>query len=70
MDLPNDIASCHRIIRELVSVIDGFRPQLEGYVQQIETQRNQTHLPHPNYQKTDNSADMSTLVDGNTGIHE
>ncbi len=41
MDLPNDITSCHRIIRELVSVIDGFRPQLEGYVQQIETQRNQ-----------------------------
>lgn len=41
MDLPNDIASCHRIIRELVSVIEGFKPQLEGYVQQIETQHNQ-----------------------------
>ena len=41
MDLPNDIASCHRIIRELVSVIEGVKPQLEGYVQQIETQRGQ-----------------------------
>lgn len=41
MDLPNDIASCHRIIRELVTVIEGFKPQLECYVQQIEAQRNQ-----------------------------
>jgi transposase len=40
MDLPNDIASCHRIIRELVTVIEGFKPHLEGYVQQIEAQRN------------------------------
>lgn len=39
MELPNDIASCHRIIRELVTVIEGFKPQLEGYVQQIEAQR-------------------------------
>lgn len=36
MDLPNDIASCHRIIRELVSVIEGFKPQLEGYIRQNE----------------------------------
>lgn len=41
MELPNDIANCHRIIRELVSVIEGFKPQLEGYVQQIEAQRKQ-----------------------------
>ena len=38
---PNDIASCHRIIRELVAVIEGFKPQLEGYVQRIETQHKQ-----------------------------
>jgi transposase len=36
MELPNDIASCHQIIRELVSVIEGFKPQLEGYIHQIE----------------------------------
>lgn len=36
MELPNDIASCHRIILELVSVLEGIKPQLEGYVQQIE----------------------------------
>jgi uncharacterized coiled-coil DUF342 family protein len=41
MELPNDIANCHRIIRELVSVIEGLKPQLEGYVQQIEAQRKQ-----------------------------
>ncbi len=41
MDLPNDIASCHRIILELASMLEGIKPQLEGYVQQIETQRNQ-----------------------------
>lgn len=41
MDLPNDIASCHRIIRDLVTIIEGFKPQLEGYVHQIEAQRNQ-----------------------------
>jgi hypothetical protein len=41
MELPNDIASCHRIILELVSIIEGFKPQLEAYVQQIEAQRNQ-----------------------------
>lgn len=41
MDLPNDIASCHRIIRELASVVEGVKPQLEGYVHQIEAQRKQ-----------------------------
>lgn len=41
MDLLYDIASCHRIIWELVVVIEIFKPQLEGYVQQIEAQRNQ-----------------------------
>lgn len=41
MDLPNDIASCHRIILELVLVLEGIKPQLEGYVQQIEAQCNQ-----------------------------
>lgn len=41
MELPNDIASCHRIIRELVAVIEGIKPQLEAYVQQIETQHKQ-----------------------------
>lgn len=44
MDLPNDIASCHRIIRELVSVIEGFKPQLEGYIHQIDLQHNQIEL--------------------------
>ncbi len=34
MNLPNDIASCHRIILDLVSIIEGFKPQLEGYVQE------------------------------------
>ena len=38
MELPNDIASCHRLILELVSVIAGFKPQLEGYIQHIENQ--------------------------------
>lgn len=41
MDLPNDIASCHRIILELASVVEGIKPQLEGYVHQIEAQRKQ-----------------------------
>jgi hypothetical protein len=36
MELPNDIASCHRIIIELVSFVDGIKPQLQDYVQQIE----------------------------------
>ena len=44
MDLPNDIASCHRIILELVSVLEGIKPQLEGYIQQIEEQRNQIEI--------------------------
>lgn len=35
MELPNDLASCHRIIRELVSIIEGFKPQLEGYVHHV-----------------------------------
>jgi len=35
MDLPNDISSCHRIILELVSALEGIKPQLEGYIQQI-----------------------------------
>ena len=34
MELPNDIASCHRTILELVSFIEGFKPQLEGYIRQ------------------------------------
>jgi transposase len=46
MELPNDIASCHRIIRELVSIIEGFKPQLEGYVQQIEAQHIQIEVQH------------------------
>ena len=41
MELPNDIASCHRIIRELVTIIEGFKPQLEGYVQKFEDQQAQ-----------------------------
>jgi transposase len=41
MELPNDIASCHRIILELASIIEGFEPRLKGYIQQIETQRGQ-----------------------------
>lgn len=36
MELPNDIASCHRIIIELASFIDGVKPQLEGYAQKVE----------------------------------
>lgn len=36
MDLPNDIASCHRIILELVSIVDGIKPQLQGYAQKVE----------------------------------
>lgn len=39
MELPTDISSCHRIILELVSVLEAIKPQLEGYVKQIETQR-------------------------------
>lgn len=39
MELPNDIASCHRIIRELVTIIEGFKPQIEGYVQKFEDQQ-------------------------------
>lgn len=38
MDLPHDIASCHRIILELVSVLEGIKPQLAGYIDQIEIQ--------------------------------
>gem|GEM_PF-6768342 len=34
MELPNGIASCHRIILELVLIIEGIKPQLEGYFQQ------------------------------------
>lgn len=48
MGLPNDIASCHRIILELASALEGIKPQLEsymhqieGYIQQIEVQRRQ-----------------------------
>ena len=36
MELPKDIASCHRIILELASFIDGIKPQLQGYVQKVE----------------------------------
>ena len=36
MELPNDIATCHRIILELASALEGIKPQLEGYVHQIE----------------------------------
>ncbi len=36
MELPNDISSCHRIIIELASFVDGIKPQLQGYVQKIE----------------------------------
>jgi hypothetical protein len=36
MELPNDIASCHRIIPELVSFVDGIKPQLQGYAQKVE----------------------------------
>jgi transposase len=36
MELPNDIASCHRIILELVSFVDGIKPQLKGYAQKVE----------------------------------
>ena len=36
MELPNDIANCHRIILELVSFIDGIKPQLQGYAQKVE----------------------------------
>jgi len=36
MELPNDIATCHRIILELVSFIDGIKPQLQGYAQKVE----------------------------------
>lgn len=36
MELPNDIASCHRIILELVSFVDGIKPQLQGYAQKVE----------------------------------
>ena len=36
MELPNDIASCHRIILELASFIDGIKPQLQGYAQKVE----------------------------------
>ena len=46
MELPNDIASCHRIILELVSIIEGFKPQLAGYIQQIEAQRIQIESQH------------------------
>lgn len=41
MELPNDISSCHRLIEELVGVLEGLKPQLGGYVQQIELQRQQ-----------------------------
>lgn len=41
MELPTDISSCHRVILELVSVFEALKPQLEGYVKQIETQRDQ-----------------------------
>ena len=48
MELPNDIATCHRIILELASAFEGIKPQLEdyihqieGYIQQIEVQRGQ-----------------------------
>jgi len=36
MELPNDIATCHRIILELASALEGIKPQLEGYIHQIE----------------------------------
>lgn len=46
MDLPNDIASYHRIVRELATVVEGIKPQ-EGYVQQIEAQSKQiAYLEH------------------------
>ncbi len=35
MELPNDIASCHRIILELESFVGGIKPQLEGYAQKV-----------------------------------
>jgi uncharacterized coiled-coil DUF342 family protein len=41
MGLPNDIASCHRIITELASALEAIKPQLEGYVHQINAQRDQ-----------------------------
>jgi len=41
MELPNDIATCHRIILELVSALEGIKPQLEGYIHQIEVYRGQ-----------------------------
>lgn len=36
MELPNDIASCHRLIIELASFVDGIKPQLQGYAQKVE----------------------------------
>lgn len=41
MELPNDIATCHRIILDLVSALEGIKPQLEGYIHQIEVYRGQ-----------------------------
>lgn len=41
MDLPNDIASCYRMILDLVSVLEGIKPQLERYVRQIADQQQQ-----------------------------
>lgn len=39
MELPNDISSCHQIIRELAGALGELKPQLERYVQQIDSQR-------------------------------
>lgn len=55
MELPNDIATCHRIILELATALEGIKsqleayvhqfegikPQIEGYIHQIEVQRGQ-----------------------------
>lgn len=41
MELPNDITTCHRIILDLVSALEGIKPQLEGYIHQHEVYRGQ-----------------------------
>ncbi len=44
MELPDDILSCHRIILDLLSVVERVKAQQAGYIQLTELQRTQLEM--------------------------
>lgn len=60
MELPNDIASCHRIIQELSTILEGIKPQEEGYIQHFEAQQNQIGRLELREKKSESQKDQSS----------